>query len=213
MMNLRLAMLAFFASLTLPAVCSAGLIEFSTTTSNLTTYDYGYTFTPVSNLVLVPTQLPASSTFDSASGQPVSLGVIAYQPQLLPTPAARDIHPDGTTHWNFEEYFSLNVTVTDRASGQSAVLDFGGRAHIYNQYSTQDGWGGVTDFWFQNYAQVTLGGNEYTVWSDNLYSGSPTVNVWVGPNPPVSNTPEPGTLVLVALGLVPFGLRGLRRMW
>ena len=83
---------------------------------------------------------------------------------------------------------------------------------MYNSYTTADGWSGVTYFWFQNYAQVTLGGNEYTVWNDNVYAAGPaTVNVWVGPNPPVSSTPEPGTFALVALGLVPFGVRRIRK--
>jgi hypothetical protein len=35
--------------------------------------------------------------------------------------------------------------------------------------------------------------------------------VWVGPNAPVSLTPEPGTFALAALGLVPFGLRRWRK--
>jgi MYXO-CTERM domain-containing protein len=41
------------------------------------------------------------------------------------------------------------------------------------------------------------------------------VDVWVGNGvPPAPQyTPEPGTLALAALGLVPFGLRRLRRSW
>jgi hypothetical protein len=102
----------------------------------------------------------------------------------------------------------------DVASGQSATLHFEGRAHVFSSYSTQGGWTGSTDFWFLDVRHVTLGGNDYTVWGANQYTGGPVeVKVWVGPNVPVFNDPEPGTFVLAALGLVPLGFRGLRRMW
>ena len=88
----------------------------------------------------------------------------------------------------------------------------GGRAHVYNSYSTADGWTGVTYFWFQDVAEVTLGGNTYTVWGANHYDAGPaSVNVWVGDDPPLHLTPEPGTFALAVCTLVPLGLRRLRR--
>lgn len=193
-----------------PAVVAAGPIEFQLTPGTVTNYT---PWAPALGMTLVPAVPPGTpSTFDMATGQPTSLPAVNYEPWQIPAPAARDIHPDGTTHWNNDGYFGVDVWLTDVASGQSADLQFGGRAHMYNTYSTAAGWGGVTYFWFLDSASVTLGGNQYTVWGVNHYDGgSATLDVWVGPNPPVHDSPEPGTLALAGLGLLPFGLRAIRR--
>ena len=208
-MRLRKITFVLLALFGLPAGASAGEIQFGYSTGNITTSSGA----PALGMTLRPFQPPGPVfTFDPAANRPVTLPAVSVVPALLPAPAARDIHPDGTTHWNNDGYFGVDVQVVDFASWESATLHFNGRAHMYNSYTTAGGWSGVTYFWFQNYAQVTLGGNEYTVWNDKVYAADPaTVNVWVGPNPPVSNTPEPGTFALVALGLVPFGLRRIRK--
>jgi hypothetical protein len=137
--------------------------------------------------------------------------VVGYDPALLPTTPPKDVHPDGTTHWNNDGYFHVGLSLTDLASGESALLQFTGRVHMYNHYSHGHGWDGINFFWFRDSATVTLGGNEYRIWGLNRYDPeSATVGVWVGPNAPVE-TPEPGTAALVALGLLPLGLRTLRR--
>ncbi len=206
-MRLRKITFALLTLVGLPAVCSAGPIEFDLTTGNIKVPAGASELA----LTLQPFQPPGPIfTFDPKTAQPATFPAVYAQPARLPRPAARDVHPDGTTHWNNDGYFGVDVQVVDFASWESATLHFNGRAHMYNSYTTADGWSGVTYFWFQNYAQVSLGGNLYTVWSDNVYARDPaTVHVWVGP--PVSNTPEPGTFALVALGLVPLGLRRIRK--
>ena len=212
-MRLRNITFALLTLLALPAGALAGPIEFGYSTGNITTSSW----TPELAMTLQAFQPPGPMfTFDPADNKPVTLTAVMPQPSLIPNPAPRDLHPDGTgggyAHWNNDGYFGVDVNLTDAASGQSATLHFAGRAHMYNQYSTADGWTGTTYFWFANYQEVTLGGNLYTVWSDQLYTTGPaTVNVWVGPDAPVHFTPEPGTFALAALGLAPFGLRRLRR--
>jgi len=208
-MKLARVALTLFGVLAIPAAASAGWIEFWLAPGNITHSPWA----PALGTALVPVLRPGGHDgFDPTSGTPRAVEVIDYEPWRLPTPAARDIHPDGTTHWNNDGYFDIDVRLTDLASGQSAELSFGGRAHMYNRYSTQSGWTGVTDFWFLDEHTVTLGENDYTVWGTNHYDGGPpTLAVWVGSNPPVHDSPEPGTLALAGLGLIPFGFRAIRR--
>src|SRR4029078_5404265 len=120
---------------------------------------------PALDMALVPHQPPNTIyTFDPANGQPTSVAVVDTDPWWIPTPEPRDIHPDGTTHWNNEGNFSVDVRLTDVASGQFADFTFCRYAHMYNSYTTQHGWGGVTYFWFLGEAAAILGGNSYTVW-------------------------------------------------
>jgi hypothetical protein len=212
-MNLRNVTFTLLALFGFQASSFAGPIEFGYGTGDITPSPI---FTsPELATVLQPFQPPGPIfTFDPATNTPVTLPAVNYVPSRLPTPAAIDIHPDGTTHWNFEGYFTTAVTVMDMASGESRTVTMGGRAHVYNQYSTAFGWGGEAILWFQDVAQFTLGGNDYTIWGTNHYTDAPaSVNIWVGANPPVHLTPEPGTFALFALGVAPFGLRRLRRMW
>jgi hypothetical protein len=214
-MRLRIITFTLVTSLVLPTVCSAGPIQFDLATGNVKTTS----FAPELAMALQGLAPPGPIyTFDPASKTPVTLTAVNSVPQMLPNPAPMDIHPDsqggGYTHWNNDGYFSVDVSLMDSASGDSATVTFYGRAHMYNDYATIKGWTGITYFWFQNEKEVTLGGNDYTIWSDNLFEPGPaTLHVWVGPDAPVSAAPEPGTFALAALGLIPFGLRRVRRMW
>jgi hypothetical protein len=224
MMTLRKLTFVLLGLCALPGVAPAGPIEFNLSTGNIQTSPWapelGMTFRSFQSNGQV-------FTFDPTSNQPVALPAVLAIPGLLPAPAALDIHPDGTTHWNNEGNFSVDVSLTDRASGQSATLTFMGYAHTFNNYSTSGGWTGNTYYYFLGGTQVTLGGNLYTIWATDQYDSAPgalwgpnysgasaaTVDVWVGANPPVNLfSPEPGTIALVALGLVPLGLRRLGRM-
>lgn len=207
-MSARRFAFTLIAALGLPALASAGPISFGYSTGGVTVSPGA----PGLEAALVPFQPPSPVfTFDPADGTPVTLPAVSAVPALLPLPGARDLHADGTTHWNNDGYFAVDVGLTDVASGESAALRFAGRAHLYGTYSTEAGWGGVTYFWFQDRARVTLGGNDYTVWGANHYEEGPArVNVWVGPDAPVCAAPEPGALALAALGLLPLALR-LRR--
>lgn len=195
------------AALAGPAVAAAGPIEFSLVPTHFWTEPGA----PAVGTTL-STLTPGPLAFDPAAGVPTQAPVIAYEPWRLAPPPPQHVHPDGTMHWNNEGYFTLDVRLTDAASGVFADLQFGGRAHMYNQYSTTGGWTGTTYWWFMDARVVTLGGNDYTVWGDNWYGTSaPALNVWVGPNPPAHLTPEPSGLLLGALALFPVGLRAARK--
>jgi len=211
-MLIRRFALGLCALFCLPALASAGPIEFTLGAGDLTTSAYA----PQLGMALVPIAPPGPVyTAELDSTAPVTLGVVAYEPTRIPAPAPIDLHPDGTTHWNNDGYFTVDVSLTDVASGQTATLTRGGRAHMYSNYSTGAGWTGSTVFWFTDYQQVTLGGNTYTIWGANQFTeggGQAAVNMWVGSGAPIP-TPEPGTLALAAVGLVPLGLRRVRRVW
>jgi hypothetical protein len=200
-----------FALLAHPAVTSAGPIEFDLVPTNLYVTPGSPAITAALELQLSPGPHHA---FDLADGVPTRVGVVQYDPSRLPQPAPLDIHPDGTTHWNNEGYFRVDMRLTDAASGEFADFSLWGRAHMYNQYA--DGqWGGQTFFWFGDWGNArsfTLGGNDYSLWGQEHYTDEqPTVAVWVGPDSPGPHAPEPGTLLLAALGLAPLALRHFRR--
>jgi hypothetical protein len=199
-----------FALLAIPAVASAGPIQFDLVPTNLYVAPGSPAIAGALELQLSP---GPTHTFDLADGVPARVGVVQYNPSRLGQPAPIDIHPDGTTHWNNDGYFRVDMRLTDSASGAYADFSLWGRAHMYNQYA--DGqWGGTTYFWFGNWGNArsfTLGGNEYSLWGQERYTDEqPAVSVWVGPDSPGPHAPEPGTLLLAALGLAPLALRAWR---
>lgn len=207
----RSSSLTICALIFLPGVTFAGPISFGLSTGDVTMSSGS----PALGLGLVPIRSAgAVYTFDTTDNTPVTLGVVAYEPWQLAAPDPRDVHPDGTTHWYTDNYFRVDVTLLDYASGQSATVQLQGRAHLYNQYLVGSGWTGNAAFWFQDVSGVVLGGKVYHIWGTNPYTDGPaTVNVWAGDGrPPIPQwTPEPGTFGLALLGLVPLGLRRLRR--
>lgn len=210
-MSVRVPAAALCALIAIPGFASAGPISFGLGAGNLTTSDGA----PALGMALVPIQTPGPVyDLDPARSTPVTLAVVGYEPWRIPTPAPRDVHPDGSTHWNNDGYFGVDVGLTDFGSGETATLHFTGRAHMYNSYTTANGWTGVTEFWFLDVQRATLGGREYTVWGANPFTSGPAqVSVWVGPNPPAPAwaAPEPGTFALAALGVAPLALRLRRR--
>jgi MYXO-CTERM domain-containing protein len=208
-MTLRNVALALVAFVGLPAIASAGLIEFNLTPGNLT-----YTNpNPGADVALGPIPPPGGVySFDPATGAPVAVNTLSYYPQLLPAvPAWSTVRPDGTVHWAANGYYGLPLTLTDTASGEFATFTFYGQAYMVADYSPATGWTGVADFSSQDWHQVRLGGNLYTVWGVDS-AGSAAVDVWVGNGvPPAPQyTPEPGTFALAALGLAPLLLRRRR---
>ena len=139
--------LVLAALFTSPAVAPAGPIAFGYGTGNLAIEPGA----PELDQTLRPFQPPGPRfTFDPAAGAPVTLPAVTATPALLPPPAPRDTHPDGSAHWNNEGYFGVDVSLLDVASGERATLRFGGRAHTYDAYTAAGGWAGVTFFWFQD---------------------------------------------------------------
>lgn len=210
-MRLRNVVFVLLALSTFPAAGRAGPIEFMLLPSNIIS---PVQVSPVEKMLAPITGAGSPHAFDPATGEPISLDVVGYRPQMLPTPAARDLHADGTTRWNMNGDFGISLLLIDVASGEQANIELDGRVHATNLYSTAGGWTGNANFWFQDYDRVRLGGQLYTIWGTNAYSGGPAaVNVWVGDGtPPLPQfTPEPGTFALAALGLVPLGGRFVRR--
>ena len=210
-MNLRLSTLALVGLCVFPALGAAGPIQFELYPTQLSVESGHPALTSALQLTL---SANARAVIDSESPSVVPVEVVEYHPEHLPQPAPIDIHPDGTTHWNNDGYFRVDMRLVDTASGESADFSLWGRAHMYTQYA--DGqWTGTTWFWFGDWGNsrpFTLGGNEYSVWGQERYTTElPAVSVWVGPNSPGPHAPEPATLVLVAIGLAPIGIRRLRR--
>lgn len=202
-----------FTLLALAAVATAGPIEFSLRTDNIVISEADK---PGLNLILRPYQ-PSDSVFTYTPGRntPTRLpAVVQYDPTSLPSPGSRDLHwADGVgyTHVNIEGKFGVDVHLRDAASGEEGTVRLFGRAHTNNWYTTTtDGWVEPGEsgwpvssawFWLVGSGQIKLGENTYTVRTMNdLNAGMGIVNVWVNDTPPVE-TPEPGTMILAAIGL------------
>jgi hypothetical protein len=202
-MHFRQSILAVVALVVWSDATLAGPIEFNLTPTGI----YVPPGAPAISDTLVPLLPPGGTyAFDPASGKPTVVSVVDYVPARIPQPRPIDIHPDGTTHWNNEGYFRVDMRLTDVASLQHVDFSVWGYAHLYNNYGMGQ-WSGQAFFWFGNFSGpgvFALGGNNYTIWGQNTFTtDQPALSVWVGPNAPVSLAPEPGTLLLVAIGFVP----------
>jgi hypothetical protein len=207
MMPLRTITFVLLGLCALPSAVSAGPIEFELGPGNLTFSNPN----PGADVALVPFRPPGVNYFfDPATGTPVGIELLRFDPSRLPdVPAWATTFPDGTVSWNVNGFFGLPITLIDVASGDSATINFLGAAHMIANFSPTSGWTGSATFTSQFWQQVRLGDNLYSVWGPPAPNpGAAVVDVWVGDGkPPIPQfTPEPGTMVLVALGLVPFGL-------
>lgn len=203
-MRLRHAVFVLCALVGWPEVGLAGPIEFRAT---------------VGSQVSPGTPFPGSVTigvrsrehYYLPSGQSVSLGAIRFD--RLGEPQLGDGYITGTE-------FSIEVTVTDVASGQIGTLRVDGEG--VDEWNLRP-WDGL---WQNSYhalrfgpegtrdpfeTSADLGGNEYTLRVTPQESGEYADFALVVNSGPTAATPEPGTLLLGALGLAPLGLRRLRR--
>jgi hypothetical protein len=219
-MPLRPALFAAFAALALPPVATAGPIEFDYTATVNRFYLLPLVSIPSSSLSFDLT--PEGNVSLPASGGSVELGTVRLTPGPVPPysliyPFER---PTGPTSASMQ--FAVFVTVTD-AQGRSTELP------IYS--STEERWvpGPGAGEWVPVHSAIRYGMALY--FGDNAppYYGE-NVNSWatvLGPTrytltargaeddlvgvytlsaAPVA-TPEPGTLALAALGLLPLALR------
>lgn len=150
--------------------------------------------------------------FDPAAPATVAVAFLDFNLPVLPSDPPNAPNQGGGTYYQ-AAYITTTVTLTDLNSGASADVAFGGRVHAEWSYYGDNKWFGSAYLWSDGQPQtLTLGGNEYTLWVPmSQGSGGGQLDVWVGPDAPVSATPEPGTLALAALGLVPVGLNFVRR--
>jgi hypothetical protein len=205
--NLACALLGLVA---LPAAAAVGPIEFGLGAGNLT-----YTNpNPGADQALVPIQHPgAIYTIDPADGAPVVVSVLEYLPQrLLGVPAWATALPDGTYRWDVNGYFGIPIALTGFTAGrpgQFGTVTFYGQAHMIAAGSPSAGWTGSAALSVQGSKQVWLDGYKFTISGASASTpGRAAVSVSVDP----TLTPEPGTLALVALGLLPLGLRARRHI-
>lgn len=143
---------------------------------------------------------------------PTLVSLLNIAPPDLPSDTPGSPH-QGTATYYKSDYFTLNVRLTDYASGESGELSYTGRLHAEYRYAGNDTWTPSAYIWLGAAAQnIGLG--------DNLYTLSPPgghyahtagqFEVWVGGNAP-QPLPEPGTLALAALGLPPVAVWFRRR--
>jgi hypothetical protein len=202
-MRVRQALLAALFLLQWPAAATAGPIEFSLMPTGLWTPPGSHGI----SAGLVPCVLPMMNyAYDPATGVPVAVEVVTYDWSLVPPPPSNS---SGVAHWNNAGPFKVTLLLTDADSGQSAEFELKGHIHMYGN-SPQDKWGGDLYWQFLDETEVTLGGHHYVIWGINDRDAGPaTVHVRVEPGSP-AQAPEPGTLLLAALGLAPIALR---RVW
>jgi hypothetical protein len=189
-------MLSCVTAAVLAGPVAAGPIDWSFKTEVVYGGDYGDRF--------VVTAVPGGS-YQSADGDLTDLGLFGSTAEPRPLP--------GGYHTVYD--FTVNVTVTDAASGESATLPFGGWYSAMWSYPPEerdnpDVWrwdwevSEFGSFWDRH--PVRLGDVVYTV---RAYGGgqgqAPNGVLLVGTD--LVATPEPGTLALAGLGLAALGLR------
>jgi len=178
---------------------------------------------PIGVNVLLASQMvepnPSPGKLTLPTGQPgdllltpggeVTIGSIRFDDQRSP-------QSDGSYVAATE--FSVFVKLTDLASGQTGTLRVDGNA--VDQWDFRD-WDGrwtnpyhnleVGDYWngVPYTTGVVLGGHDYVLRVDRKDRGTAADFVLSAGAAP--HAPEPGTLLLGALALVPAGLRALRR--
>jgi hypothetical protein len=178
---------------------------------------------PVQVNVLLASQMvvpdPSPGTLHLPTAQPGNLVLDPGGEVLLGT-ARFDFqaHAQAADSYTAETPFSVFVKVTDGASGQTQTLRVDGIASDRWNYRDWDGqWTNpyhnleIGDFLSNKAytAHAVLGGNDYALRVERKDNGTSADFVLsVGP---ASGVPEPATLLLAGVALVPVGLRALRR--
>jgi hypothetical protein len=182
---------------------------------------WSYNFTPSQSFVSADAsatnQTPGTVTFTNGLSQSASGNSDVVVTNLRTSSTAPVSSPDTLTS---NGAYSVSMTLTDAASGQSSTLTFtgklGGSFSSVNSNVTNTFTGQTTD-------TVTLGGNTYTVaMTGYTPPGPPTANnagsisahVTVTSNlgsGTGASTPEPSTLVLSCLGLTLAGAASWRK--
>ena len=204
---MRLRRLAFvsFALLAVPASAPAGPITFH--------YSTAFTATPSPLNTHNPGELShsltpeGSASFDVNTGGTIMLGTLVFGPSNRPQPPGW-----GTAGISF----SASVTITDIASGQTGTLTLPGEA--VDMWSFREWDGRATNDYHElefgdfmgrhnDAVQMQIGNTRYTF---SVQTGDLDESAFYQLSAAYA-TPEPGTFALAAIGLVPLGLRKLRR--
>jgi hypothetical protein len=203
-MRVRFVALSLSIALAAPATAVAGPIAFNVSVATQQTPGD-------------PSPGPLELAFDTqgnlqlAPGGSVELGFARFG--FADGPQAAASYASGTQ-------FGIFVTVTDAASGQSDTLRVYGAAG--DQWDLRE-WDGrwtnpyhnieIGDYWLRKpfFASATLGGHDYVLRVDTDESGTAAdFALSVDPGTTVAN-PEPASLLLGAMALLPLGLRALRQ--
>jgi hypothetical protein len=188
-----------------PAITTAGPIEFNLNTT--------YTVTPGT-----PTPGAVNLTFDPHGNLSLPLGgqmEVGYIHSLFPE------GPQDTSGTSYEATtpFTVKVKVTDLASGDNTTFQVDGvlrdewmkrfdGSWVNNYHNLEIG-----NFWLNQplTESATLGGKNYVLQVTTYEAGS-LADFQLYINPPEGiTTPEPASFLLGGIGLLPIGLRGIRR--
>jgi hypothetical protein len=179
---------------------------------------WSYNFTPSQSFVSADSPGTGTVTFTNGLSQSASGNSDVVVTNLRTSSTAPVGAPDTLTS---NGAYSVSMTLTDSASGQSATLTFTGK--LGGNFSSVNS--NVTNaFTGQTSDTVQLGGNTYTVaMTGYTPPGPPTANnagsisahVTVtsgnGDGHGAGNSPEPSTLVLSCLGLTVAGAASWRK--
>jgi hypothetical protein len=208
--------LLFFASAA-GLLCLAGS-QAQASQTQTPAVQWSYNFTPSQSFVSADTPGTGTVTFTNGLTQSASGNSDVVVTNLRTSSTSPVSAPDTLTS---NGAYSVSMTVTDAASGQSATLTFTGK--LGGSFSSVNS--NVTNsFTGQTSDTVTLGGNNYTVTMGGYTPpGPPTANnagsisahVAVAPasgtGHGAGNAPEPSTLVLSCLGLTFAGAASWRK--
>lgn len=192
----------------------ADLIDFS--------YQWAVTPTTVASgtgLVSITPEPKGTGQFDTVAGTAAFIPSVAITTTSSATDAAPDLYPGSGTG-----KFSLALSLTDTASGQTGILTFNGL--ISGKLSSQTINTLTATFDTPLSQSLTLGSHQYSVAVDsfaNLPKPGATANVFLSagvsvtggngppppppPPPPTADTPEPSSLVLGGVALAGFAAR------